>query len=112
MESKLLSAQGDPPMTMDAAGRFERLKASWKADTRFSSSILDIGTHPSYQQIIGMGPAAVPLILRDLSREPDHWFWALTAITGQDPAPEGISGDIEAMTDAWLKWGRERGYEC
>jgi hypothetical protein len=29
---------------------------------------------PPYQQIIGMGPPAVPLILEELRREPDQWF--------------------------------------
>ena len=34
-----------------------------------------------YQRIIGMGLPVVPLILEELEREPDQWFWALEAIT-------------------------------
>ncbi|PWU20449.1 MAG: hypothetical protein C5B50_03840 [Verrucomicrobia bacterium] len=64
--------------------------------------------HPAYQRIIGFGPVAIPLILRELEREPAHWFWALNAISGEDPAPEGSTFDEAAA--AWLKWGRERGY--
>lgn len=42
--------------------------------------------HPAYQQIIGMGEKALPLILRDLRDRPTgHWFWALNAITGEEP---------------------------
>ena len=36
--------------------------------------------HPAYQQIISMGEAALPLILRELERNKDHWFLALMAI--------------------------------
>ena len=61
-------------------------------------------------QIIGMGPAVVPLILEELQREPDHWFWALEAITQQDPVPPEARGDVGAMADAWIAWGKQQGY--
>ena len=64
---------------------------------------------PAYQQIIGMGLDALPLILRELQQEADHWFWALRAITGIDPVPKSSAGKIEEMRDAWLAWGYERG---
>lgn len=63
----------------------------------------------SYQQIIGMGPQVIPLILADLQREPDHWFWALEAITGENPVVQADRGDISAMANAWLEWGEQRG---
>ena len=50
----------------------------------------------SYQKIIGMGPAVVPLILSELETEPDHWFWALEAITDENPVSESDAGDVEA----------------
>jgi len=66
--------------------------------------------HPAYQQIIGMGNPVVPLLLSELETTPDHWFWALNAITGADPVPEADRGIMEKMTKAWLKWGAEHGY--
>ena len=45
----------------------------------------------------------------ELEREPDHWFWALEAITGESPVPESDAGDIEASALAWVEWGREKG---
>ncbi len=66
--------------------------------------------HPAYQRIIGLGPAVIPLILADLARQPDHWFWALRALTGEDPVPAEARGRVKAMADAWLQWGRENGY--
>jgi hypothetical protein len=87
---------------------FQSHAQKWKRETFYMSSLDDMCVHPSYQRIIGMGRQAVPLVLRELEKEPDHWFWALTAITGQDPAQGEDS--VEGAAKAWLKWGREQGY--
>jgi hypothetical protein len=88
---------------------FEALAERWREDTAVMSSVTQMSMHPAYQRIIGMGPKVVPLILRELEREPDHWFWALTFITGEDPVPPEDAGDIRRMTEAWLRLGRQRG---
>jgi hypothetical protein len=90
--------------------KFRRLAADWRAANTFTSSITQIVTHPSYLAIIGMGMAVVPLLLEDLQREPDHWAPALTAITGVDPVSLEDEGDMEAIADAWLAWGRVHGF--
>jgi hypothetical protein len=67
--------------------------------------------HPAYQRIIGMGPAVVPFMLerfRDGALE--HWFWALSAITGENPITEDIAGNIKKMAEAWVQWGKTNGY--
>ena len=74
------------------------------------SSIGKMVLHPAYQRIIGFGPKAIPLILKQMEKEPDFWFWALKSITGEDPITEEMLGDFEAMTKAWLNWGCEHGY--
>lgn len=88
------------------AQRFTRLSEQWQRETEFGS-VNDIMLNPAYQQIIGMGTPAIPYILRALKHAPDHWFWALYAITGQDPASE--SQTFESATAAWLDWGMARG---
>lgn len=65
--------------------------------------------HPAYQEIIGMGERAIPLLLGELRREPDDWFWALHAITGVNPVPEASRGNVQAMADAWVEWGLQNG---
>ena len=65
--------------------------------------------HGSYQEIIGLGRDALPLILSRLSTEPNHWFWALRAIAGEDPVPAADAGKFDAMRQTWLQWGRNRG---
>jgi hypothetical protein len=84
---------------------FARLAMEWKTDTEFESSITRIAMHPSYQRIVGMGPVVLPLILRDLEQTHDAWFWALRAITGEDPISPEDRGVIHLMALAWVKWG-------
>jgi len=88
--------------------KFERLASKWRRETAVLSSTIDIVMHPSYQSIIGMGETAVPLILEALAHRLDHWFWALEVVTQDNPVPRRLRGNIEAMAQAWLKWGRDR----
>ena len=90
--------------------RFQYLKEKWKNGTAFYSSVSDIAMHPDYQQIIGMGTVAIYFILREMKENPDQWFWALKAITGEDPVKSEDRGDVKAMTKAWIKWGKENNY--
>jgi hypothetical protein len=91
------------------AKQFHALAEEWKAAVAVLSSTTAMCSHPAYQAIIALGPAVVPLLLRDLQREPAHWFEALKAITGEDPVPREDWGRIPAMASAWLAWGRDRG---
>ncbi|KKK95209.1 hypothetical protein LCGC14_2675090, partial [marine sediment metagenome] len=59
--------------------RFQELVSRWSEDTLCMSSIGDMVTHPAYLEIIGMGRAAVPLLLLELEKEPGHWFAALSS---------------------------------
>ena len=90
--------------------KFARLRDVWKANRGHHSDTVNLVIHPAYQQIIGMGPVAIPFLLRELANRPDRWYWALRAITGEDPVPKEARGNSKAMTQAWLKWGEERGY--
>jgi len=62
-----------------------------------------------YQEIIGMGKPAVPLILEELQNEPDQWFWALEAITSENPVPPEAAGQVRLMAEAWINWGKQHG---
>ena len=92
--------------------KFLVLSHQWKQDTLFESSPWRMAAHPAYQRIIGMGRRAVPLILQQLSREADFWFEALGAITEGQPVPPEHAGNLEAMRQDWLRWGRANGYDC
>ena len=92
-----------PPMTQT---EFQSLVDSWRWDTGAYSGIAQKAMHPAYQRIIGRGREAIPWILAEMMSEPDHWFWALRAITGEDPVPTDHLGDVPAMTRDWLEWGK------
>jgi hypothetical protein len=98
------------PVQADVRERFRELAAQWKEESLYLSSAAKMAMLKSYQRIIGMGPAVVPLLLEELQREPDHWFWALESITQEDPVPPEVRGKVGEMADAWVAWGRQHGY--
>jgi hypothetical protein len=94
-----------------AEQRFNKLAKTWKSETELISKVTKKVMHPAYQKIIGTGESALPLILNDLLENgPDDWFWALTAITDANPITNEMAGNMAAMTEVWLQWGRNAGY--
>ena len=87
---------------------FEALSKKWQRDTRHLSLISKEIIHPAYLRIVGMGEAAIPLLLEALRDRPAHWFVALRATTNIDPCP--VEANPSQARDAWLKWGRSQGY--
>ncbi len=90
--------------------RFAELVSEWRRTRGHSPKIKDLVMNSAYQRIIGMGEPAIPLILREMEREPDHWSWAMTAISGEDPVPHTARGRLDQTTAAWVKWAHEKGY--
>ncbi|SRR6266705_563228 len=91
------------PLDYDLAQRFRHLADQWHNETGHYSLMYKRAMHPAYQQIIGMGTDAISFILADLRERPTgHWFWALGAITGEDPTLRET--DIDKAIQAWLKW--------
>ncbi len=93
----------------DVKARFCRLSAEWKERSKFLSNTAQMAMLQPYQRIIGMGPPAVPLILQELRREPDQWFWALESITDANPVTSEIAGNVDQMAQAWIRWGERNG---
>jgi hypothetical protein len=99
-----------PPQTTTVEERFRRLETTWIAATGALSDDADIVEHPAFREIVGLGEAVVPLMLRDLAQRPRLWVWALQEITGENPVPVADRGKIARMSEAWLRWGRAKGY--
>lgn len=95
----------------DVGKRFKALVAAWRATRGHHSRIDRLVMNDAYQAIIGLGPAAVPLLLREMEERPDHWDWALRAITETDPVTKECWGDLKAIASAWVRWGRINGYQ-
>jgi hypothetical protein len=79
------------------AARFADLAARWCDDSE----------PMAYREIIAMGEPAIKLILAELESRPAPWFDALKALTGEDPVPPEARGNVGAMTEIWLAWGRQ-----
>ena len=90
--------------------RFTELADQWEIETVFLSSSEQASKHPDYQEIIGMGKQAVPLILERMQAERGHWFIALRAITGANPVKPADRGKVAVMQASWLEWGEANGY--
>ncbi|WP_406695480.1 hypothetical protein V5E97_31120 [Singulisphaera sp. Ch08] len=108
-----MSESPSPPQSaterLSVAERFQRLATEWKQESRHLSNSAQIAMLKPYQSIIGMGVPVVPLILEELSREPNRWFWALEAITEQNPVPPEAMGKVRLMAQAWVQWGERQG---
>jgi hypothetical protein len=87
---------------------FRRLADEWRDETIMYSLVLQKTAHPAYLRIIGMGEKAIPLILREIQERGGYWFVALSAISGEDPVQPG--SNYEQAAQAWLKWGKDKGY--
>ena len=104
-------AKQTPPTPESVEEKFRRLAAVWLSQTAYISSTSDLIAHPAFQEIVGMGTAVIPLLLRELQHRTGHWHRALRRITGVDPVPPADRGNIGKAAEAWLRWGREQGYE-
>ena len=93
------------------AEEFQRLVRMWKFETRHLSIPAQITRHPAYRRVIDMGELAIPLILKDLQKEPDHWFSALSEISGESPhIPNEDMGNMKAMSEICIEWGKRNMY--
>jgi hypothetical protein len=90
--------------------RVTRLLRIWRDQTAYCSSSTQITGHAAYQELMTLGPAALPALFRDLEQSGDgHLSKALTGLTGAHPVPAEDRGQVRKIADTWLKWARENG---
>jgi len=90
--------------------KFIALANHWHEETDYLSSPLDITDNDNYLKIISMGEAVLPLILQDLQERGGNWYRALRILSDEDPVSPEVRGEVPKMKEAWLRWGREKGY--
>jgi hypothetical protein len=104
------TSQEPPRNAADLEDQFRRHADKWEQDTAFMSATPMRVMHESYQSIMAMGPAVVPILLRDLDKTHRHWFWALRHLNnGIDPVSPADRGNVRKMINAWVKWGKTEG---
>src|SRR5438445_450875 len=108
-----LPAKQNPasPTMKSIEEKFQRLSILWCSDTAYVSSSSDLVGHPAFQEMVDMGPAIIPLVLRELEKRSGHWHRVLRRIAGVDPVAPADRGNFERAAVAWLQWGRDQGYE-
>ena len=80
--------------------RVARLLGRSREETLYLSSSTQITAHPAYQELIALGPAALPFLFGDLERTGDgHLSKALTAITGAQPVPDDQRGQMRKIAE-------------
>lgn len=89
---------------------FNALSRAWKKETAHFSTLYHVTTNSNYLRIIKHGWQAVPYILKDLQKAPEHWYFALKLITEQDPVPIEDKSNIKKIREHWLNWGKAEGY--
>lgn len=90
-----------------AREKFEKLAQAWD-DNNLGLSQSNY-QDPAHLQIIGMGEAAVPLLLDRVRRGERRWVYALRFITGEQPDTPEMRGDAPRVMQAWIDWGIARG---
>ena len=85
---------------------------AWHADTQFESSIRARRAHPAYSTLYGYRWAAVPALVKALKGPMlrVECMDLLMKITGDDPVPDADVGYVDRMANAWIAWGRVRGF--
>jgi hypothetical protein len=95
----------------DLESKFLTLAERWTRETAHLSSTRQMAAHPAYREIVSLGQPVVPLIFKELVRDPGfHWFHALRDIIGSGPEiPTEDQGRLRAVMECWLRWGNQHG---
>ena len=96
------------PTGDDYVARFRRLVRQWRAATLYSSSGRECIEHPKFREILGMGDKILPLIIEEITVQPDPLIAALPILTGADPVTDRERGNFAAMATVWIEWFNNR----
>jgi hypothetical protein len=89
---------------------FKTLADWWERDTLHHSSTTILRRHPAYLKLVELGEPVIPLILREMQARLGNYRLLLRDITGERPFSDELRGNVRAIEEAWLRWGKERGY--
>lgn len=106
--SKTLSQSTSGPSSTSAPDlerRFLALAETWTRESAHLSSTQQMAEHPAFREIVSLGRPIVPLIFKELLRDPGfHWFHALRDILGSSPEiPSEARGKLRLVTECWLR---------
>ncbi len=100
----------DCESSQDLADRFRDLAKQWEHETWSLSNTGQTLAHPAHVVIVGLGDPVVPLILERMQTRGGRWYHTLHAITKANPVHPADHGNVAAIQQAWLRWGRDHGH--
>lgn len=101
-----------PDAAADAAEvrrAFRRLFDAWDSETFLFSFPHQIYEHWAYEELVGLGEAAIPYMLGEVQRGRPNLVVALRSITGESPV-KASEPNTEQVMAAWVAWGEAKGY--
>lgn len=87
-----------------AEGVFKANLNRWQQESMIESDWDAVTQLDSFQRIVGLGGAAIPLILQELDHSPSLLVLALEDILGSGPLSDDMRGDVPRMIGAWKEW--------
>lgn len=87
---------------------FENLKSIWLDEIKLSSNIFITLQHPAHIKIVELGYDVLPLMLKDLKENKNHWFYTLSLISEDNPVKSENLGNMDNMIDDWMEWGASK----
>ena len=88
----------------------------WRDEVKYMSSLSDMVSHEDYKAISSKDRRAISILLNELRDRPHYWFDALQKLVKNNldivvnPVRKADRGNLSAMTDAWLEWGKRNGF--
>ena len=104
--------QPQQPTSVSPQSKISAAVDAWLDSTYLMSSLDDIRRDPYHQLLRRVGWPAVPPLLARIREGQARIQCAelLTEITGDDPVVPADFGRADRVGDAWLAWGRLRGF--
>ena len=99
----------DRESSQDLADRFRDLAEQWEHETRMLSNTGQSLVHPAHVAVVGLGDPVVSLILERMQTRGGRWYHTLHVITKANPVHPADHGNVAAIQQAWLRWGRDHG---
>lgn len=90
---------------------FEVFANRWESETAHLSSSTRKTSHPAFEAMSSIGPAAIPWALKRLRDNSASWRLLLERLV-MHPPHIVADGDMRKLKNQWLRWGRIHGYRA
>ncbi len=84
---------------------FNEYYTNWRRETAMCSGIEAKRNNENFKKIVAMGEKIIPIILKEIKKNPSHLFLVLPEITKENIIiPEEDQGNIRKINELWIQW--------